>query len=259
MLVGLYMSAAGLQAQEYRQTITANNLANSQTTGFKRDLAMVQARQNAFREDPSMASYRFPAPPALLNQGGGVSVLPSIMEMSQGMLQQTGNKTDLALEGQGFFTIQGATAGQQQLTRDGRFLINNDGTLVTANTGRPVLDASGQKITLNPQLPVFVSSNGQITQTTDGSAGVQLGIVELTDPSKLQKLGGNALAATDPAALTPAKSTIVRQGSLEASSVDPITEMINMMEGQRVFEANAKMISMQDQTLTELNTIGRVA
>ena len=255
MLLGLYMSAAGMQAQEYRQAVTANNLANAQVTGFKRDLAMVQSRLNAVQEDPTMAQYRMDP---FDQQGGGVNMLATTIDMAQGTLQQTGNQTDLALQGPGLFTVRGSD-GKTALTRDGRFLIKDDGTLVTATGGNAVLDASGQPITLNPQLPVLVNEKGQISQSADAGNGVQLGIREVTDPKSLEKLGGNLLSAPD-AAMRPASTeTIVRQGSLENSGVDPVVEMVNMMEGQRVFEANAKMISFQDQTLQQINTIGRVA
>lgn len=257
MLLGLYMSAAGLQAQEHRQSVTANNLSNAQSTGFKRELALIQSRLNAFHEDPAMAPY-LPSSSALGQQGGGVQVLPSMIDMAQGSFQQTGNQSDLALEGRGFFSVSGPN-GKPALTRDGRFLISSDGTLITANGGHNVLDATGQPIKLNPLLPVLVSTRGQITQGTDANTGVPLGIKDVTNPRALTKLGGNLLTAPD-AALRPATAdTTVRQGSLENSSVDPVIELVNMMEGQRVFDANAKMITMQDQTLAQLNTIGKVA
>jgi flagellar basal body rod protein FlgG len=255
MLYGLYLSAAGLQAQEARQAVISNNLANADTMGFKRDLAVMQARQNATREDPQMMQYQLPV---LKNQGGGVNVAGGGIDMAQGPLKQTGNKTDVALMGKGFFEVQGDKPGEKLLTRDGRFLVNSDGTLVTANGGRPVLSDQGQPITLTPGLPVTISQTGMVTQGNNG--GTQLGLADVPDSRHLIKLGDNLLTVDKPEALTAiSPNTQVEQGHLEQSGVDPIVEMVNMMEGQRAFDANAKMITYQDTTLSELNTVGRVA
>ncbi len=261
---GLYLSAAGMKSQLVRQDVIANNLANSQTNGFKRDLTMMRSRANPVFEDSGLAGLR---EPVLENQGGGVFINNGGIDLSQGLLEKTGNTTDLALDGKGFFTVQGEN-GQKLLTRDGQFLMASDGTLVTANGGRKVLDASGQPITLDTELPVQIGSDGAISQggpsaaggTGGGAAGVQLGIVDVSDPRKLMKLGANVLSVTSPDALAAAPAgTRVRQGSLESSGTDPFSEMVNMMEGIRAFEANTKMISYQDTTLQEINTIGKIA
>ena len=254
MLYGLYVSAAGMAAQETRQSVLSNNLANAQTNGFKRDLAVMQARNNAVHEDFQMMKY---AIPILNNQGGGVDLANGGIDLQQAALVNTTNPTDLALDGKGFFTVQGDKPGNKLLTRNGEFLINPDGLLVTA-AGRPVLSADGQTIPLNKSLPFTVSSSGHISQG-DG-ASVQLGLTNVTDSRHLIKLGNNLLTVDKPDSLQPVPTeTQVRQKTLESSGVDPIVEMVNMMEGQRVFEANAKMISYQDTTLSELNTVGKIA
>jgi len=256
MLYGLYLSAAGMQAQEVRQSIISNNLANAQTAGFKRDLAMMQSRLQASQEDPKMVPY---AVPTLRNQGGGVSRSGVGVDLTQGPLEQTHNQTDVALDGRGFFEVKGAKDGEVNLTRDGRFLLNQDGTLVTAGSGRPVLSSDGQPIVLNPALPMKVMADGTITQG-DGSTGVKLGLTDVADQKDLVKLGENLMTVSKKDALTPMSGTTqVRQFTLEQSGVDPIVEIVGMMEGQRAFEANAKLISYQDTTLSELNTIGKVA
>jgi len=253
---GLYVSAAGMKAQLARQDVVANNLANAQTTGFKRDLTLMQSRANAVNEDPTMFQYRAPV---LEDMGGGMYASGAGIDLSQSLLESTGNQTDLALDGKGFFTVQGDN-GQKLLTRDGRFLLDNQGNLVTATGGRKVLDANGQPITLNPDLPVVVGSDGMVTQDDAGGSGVQLGLANVSDSRKLVKLGGNVMAASNSDDLANAPSeTKVLQGHLEASGTDPVVELVNMMEGQRAFDANAKMISYQDTTLSQVNTIGRVA
>ena len=257
MLYGLYLSAAGLQAQEARQSIISNNIANAETMGFKRDLAVMQARANATHEDPEMMQYQLPV---LKNQGGGVSISGSGIDMTQGPLKARGNATDVAVRGSGFFEVQGDKPGEKLLTRDGSFLLNSAGALVTTNGGRPVLSSDGSPITLTPGLPVEISQTGVVSQTNSGNEGVRLGLTDVPDSRRLIKMGDNLLAADQPEAMTAIPSTTqVEQGHLEQSGVNPIVEMVNMMEGQRAFDANAKMITYQDTTLSELNTIGRVA
>jgi flagellar basal body rod protein FlgG len=216
----------------------------------------MQSRLQASQEDSRMMPY---AVPTLRNQGGGVNMAGVGVDLTQGTLEETKNQTDLALDGRGFFEVQGEKQGEKNLTRDGRFLLNQDGTLVTASGGRPVLGADGQPIVLNPGLPVAVMSDGTISQG-DGGSGVQLGLADVSDPKDLVKLGQNMMTVEKPESLTQVSgSTQVRQFHLEQSGVDPIVEMVSMMEGQRAFEANAKMISYQDTTLSELNTIGKIA
>ncbi|HVS72420.1 MAG TPA: flagellar hook-basal body protein [Phycisphaerae bacterium] len=253
MLYGLYLSAAGLQAQEAKQAVISNNMANAETAGFKRDLAVMRSRLNEVHENGLMAAYRTPI---LEDEGGGVTIGSSV-DLSQGELKQTGNATDVALVGKGFFTVQGKDAGQKLLTRDGRFLVNNDGNLVTLD-GRAVLGTDGNPVQIKGTGPITIDGTGTISQ--GGAVVAKLGLADVNDPRQLVKIGDNLLAADDPQALrdVPAK-TVVRQGRIESSGVDPMAEMVNMMEGQRAFDANAKMISYQDTMLQEVNTIGKVA
>src|SRR3954466_6603719 len=112
MMYGLFLSAAGLQAQQNRQSVMANNLANAQTTGFKRDLVMMRERANAVNEDVKMARFRAPV---TQDQGGGVLAASGGIDLGQGMLESTGNETDFALSGPGFFEIAGDKAGEKYL------------------------------------------------------------------------------------------------------------------------------------------------
>jgi flagellar basal-body rod protein FlgG len=256
MNYGLYLSAAGLRAQDVKQSVIANNLANANTTGFKRDLVLMQTRANAVVEDPRMAGYRVPV---VCNQGGGVNPVGGGIDLSQGLFKATQSNTDLALDGKGFFTVRGAD-NQKLLTRDGSFIINNDGNLATASGGHLVLDESGQPIALTPGLPIHVSSKGEVMQSDSLSSGVKLGIVDVTDAKQLIKQGGNLMTVRDSVSLAPIPAeTVVLQGHLEESGVDPTVEMVNMLAGMRVFEANAKMISYADTSMAQLNNVGRVA
>jgi flagellar basal-body rod protein FlgF len=254
-LYGLYLSAAGLQAQERKQEVITNNLANANVNGFKRDLAVVRARANATYEDPTMRQYRVPV---LENQGGGVLLQGGGVDLSQAPLQKSSNPKDLALDGRGFFVLKGDADNKPILTRDGSFVINKDGFLVQGSSNRPVISTNGEPIALNSALPFTVDEAGKVSQGE--AASVQLKLVDVTDPRHLVKLGENVMTVDDEKAIKPASpTTMVRQGSLELSGVNPMIEMVNMMAGQRVFDANAKLISLQDTTLQQLNTIGRLA
>jgi len=255
MLYGLYLSAAGLQVQQHRQDTIANNLANAETTGFKRDLANVQSRLNATQEYPTLSAMRSAQTPgSLLNTGAFLT--RTTTDFSQATLKTTGNPTDLALEGAGFFALQGDSKAPL-LTRDGRFILDSQNRLVSAASGRPVLSTSGQPITLDPKNPIVITTTGDVTQNNT-SAG-QLALYN-PNPETLTKLGDNAYTTTPGTTLTPAAdTTCVKQGHLENSGTDPMIELVNMLEAQRTFEANAKMIQYQDQTLSQLNTVGRLA
>jgi len=248
MLYGLYLSAAGLQVQERRQDMIANNLANAMTNGFKRDLAIVQSRANPMEDMP----YRVPV---LEDQGGGVMLGGGGLDMTQGQFEKTGKPWDFALNGSGFFALSGRNAsgnsenasgnGEIVLTRDGRFVPNEQGVLVHVGSGRAVLGEDGQAVVVGPGME---------------AADVRLKVVDVNDPRQLIKMGKNLLTVSDASALKPAaESTQVLRGSLEMSGVNPLVELVNMMSGYRVFEANAKMISLQDMTLQALNSVGRVA
>ena len=255
MNLGLYISAAGMKAQQLQQAVISNNLANAKTVGFKRDLVLMQSRLNAGEEDPRMFPYRVPE---LRNQGGGVVAVGNGVDLTQGNLDDSSSPTDVALNGAGFFTVAGEN-GQKLLTRDGRFIMTGDGNLVTATGKLAVLDAGGQPIVLNAKLPVDIGTDGRISQGSAVTA-VKLGLTDVSDPREIVKLGGNVMSVVHGESLTPASSeTRVLQYKLEASGVEPMVEIINMLEGQRAFDANARMISYQDTMMSQLSAVGRVA
>jgi flagellar basal body rod protein FlgG len=255
MINGMYISAMGMQTQQYRQGVFANNLANVQTPGFKRQFANLMDRPNAANEDPTMAQYK--SDPIYGNMNGGVWLDRSTWDWTQGTLVASGNKTDLGLSGEGFFQVR-RPDGQILLTRNGHFITTSEGKLVTQSNGYELLNTEGEPVEVKPNLPFSVSTDGVITQgeTTPG----QIAIVKPNDQAGLEPIGAgmNRVREGFTAAAADANTTI-RQGFVEQSGVDPVTEMVQMLEGQRTFEANARMLSLQDQMLTKLNMIGRIA
>jgi len=272
MIYGLYLSAAGVMASSYRQDVVANNLANSETTGFKRDLALFMQRpteaQSRARAGGAGSSSALgpveqgfgpgPTNPVLEGLGGGVLVAPTATDFAQGELESTGNPSDIALMGKGFFAVQ--SDGKQYLTRAGHLAVDSDGSLVLAN-GRHdrVLDKDLKPITVDPRARFGVDKSGTITQ--DEKPTVRLALLDVPDPANLKKVGSDFFAAGDLAALQPPTgNTRVQTGALERSNADPTVELTHLMDAQRCLEANANMIRYQDETLQQLvNSVGKIS
>jgi flagellar basal-body rod protein FlgG len=255
MTHGLWLSAGGLQINEYRQSLAANNMANVDTVGFKNDLALIHQRRIESTIDGRQQPYSNPMLDAL---SGGTWVRPTHTSFAQGTLEETGDSLDAAIFGDGFFTV--SDGAKQMYTRDGRFTRNIDGELVlAAGDGRyRVLDRSGSPIFINPTLgEVNISPSGTITQ--NGAQVAQLGIVDFEDRAALRKVGTNVfenVGDTRPSPATPK----VQGGYVERSTVNPIDALTNMIEVTRAYELNARMISLQDDTLGQAVTrVGRLA
>jgi flagellar basal body rod protein FlgG len=258
MLYGLYLSAAGVQTNSYRQDVIANNIANAETVGFKRDLALFQQRRTELQErglSPSRSN-------ALMEKlGGGVFASPTLMDTTQGELEPTGRNLDVALVGPGYFTV--GHGDQTNLTRDGRFIVNSRGNLSIAdNENYEVLDPKGKPIHLDSTLDTNIDKEGVVTQRGREIATRQVGRVAVVDadPTLLNKAGGTMLTISDPKQLRPTTNTSLRSEFQERANVEPSTELASLMDAQRQLEANANMIRYQDQMLSKLcNEVGKIS
>ncbi len=252
MTYGLWLSAGGLQVNEYRQSVAANNMANIDTVGFKRDLAVIHERdvESAARPGQQPFSDRL-----LDSLSGGVWVRPTYTSYDQGHLEQTGRNLDTAIFGDGFFRVSDGTT--ENYTRDGRFTLNPDGDLVmVAGSGRyHLLDDNGTPIHVaDPTLgPIAIGKDGAVMQ--DGTAIARLGLADFTDKTQLRKIGEN-LFENDGDARPVTPQTTVLSGHVERSTVDPISALTDMIEVTRAYEMNARLISLQDDTLGQV--VGRV-
>jgi flagellar basal-body rod protein FlgG len=240
MIKGIYTSAAAMSAGIARQDIIANNLANANTTGFKRDRLFVNElikagsdSQGNLRIDPVNAE-RF-------------------IEFSPGMLDPTGSDLDFAVQGSGFFVLEGENG--PLYTRNGRFLRNEEGSMIDA-LGRKV-QGDGGEITL-PDGIVSVASSGEIS--VNGAVIDKFKFVQFEEPQLLMKVAGVAFSDKDGrAGETAVDVAVVRQGFLEGSNVNTMTEMVEMIATSRNYEMNARLLTTQDQTLQKtVNEIGRV-
>ena len=240
MNYGLWLSAAGLQANQYRQALIANNLANANTVGFKHDLAVIRERPTAVVET---GRRRF-AHDLLDGLTGGSVVAPTYTTFAQGPIEPTSRALDVAIDGQGFFTIR--TGEGTRYTRDGRFTIDRAGRLVTTAGGRPVLDAGGNEIVVATGVqaePPRIDERGRVMQGERVVA--QMGLVDFADKQRLRKIGSNLFDAMgEPPIASRAK---LRPGAVEGSTVSPVLAMATMIEVSRAYQLNANLISMQDQ------------
>lgn len=253
MTYGLWLSTAGLQVNEYRQSIMANNLANTSTVGFKHDLAVIQERPV---ESASGPNSRF-ANPVLDRLTGGLWVRPTVQTFAQGDLDHTGAPLDVAIDGDGFFAVR--DGAQTRYTRDGRMTLNRKGELVmVAGGGRMrILDDDGTPIRIDTASggPVTITRDGKVLQNDDEVATIAL--VDFADRTQLTKTGAN-LYRNHGAPPTTATGRL-KSGYVERSTSDPVRGLAAMIEVSRAYQLNANLISLQDQTVGQaVNRVGRI-
>ncbi|HWB19939.1 MAG TPA: flagellar hook-basal body protein [Phycisphaerales bacterium] len=256
MNYGLYLSASGVLNSMYRQDVQANNLANINTVGFKPDIPVVKERLTAREEAGGMPGD---IQNILEQLGGGLFGDQTRVSTAQGSLLQTTQPFDLALNGNGFFTVSdGNGTNEVRLTRDGRMGLNDQGELVMMATGNPVLDTGGGRIKLDPTKDLVVNSDGTIRQ--GGAKIAKLRIAGVSDPRMLVKRGNNLLSVNDPTALADATSTTkVQQGYTEDSATDPVMTLNEMINAARAAQANAQLMQYHDHVMGEaVNSLGRV-
>jgi flagellar basal-body rod protein FlgF len=243
VIYGLYQSAAGMMVNEYRQDVLANNLANAETVGFKRDIATFAERLQA-----SEAGRRAgPSNDLMQALTGGIWLGRTQTDFSEGSFINSDNPLDIALAGPGFLRV--ARAGQEYLTRDGRMMMDADGWLVATTDGASILGLAGQPIRLNPRGgSVSIDEDGRIQQ--NGLTMGRLGLVDVEDYEKLQKTGASRFRAND--AELRASPAIVIEGVTEDSGVEPVKELVTMIEASRAYQLNAQMVTLQDQSAGRL-------
>lgn len=245
MPYGLYISAEGAQAQSRRLEVVAHNLANVDTVGFRRDVAEFQSRYAEAIE----RGQDYSGSGSVNNLGGGVVVRRTATDFTPGLLKQTGNETDVAIRGEGFFVVR--KGKDKLLTRAGDFAISPTNELVSPQ-GYPVLSDTGEPIVIDPEGgPWLMTPDGGIAQA---GAVQYLALVQPDSLERLVKQGENLFRSSTTPRPLEAGQRAVASGWLEASTVKPTTEMMAMIETSRAFEANVNMIRNQDQMLGTLIT-----
>jgi flagellar hook protein FlgE len=283
LLASMTSAVSGLDAFQEQMDTIGNNIANVDTTGFKSvTTTFADSFSNTLRVATGATSTTSGA--SSIQIGTGVSITSTPSNWAQGATDTTGIDSNLAIVGNGFFTVTDSVTGNQYLTRDGEFKVDAAGYLVTA-TGERVqglsggtsaaapsvqgsikIDASGAVDPSAGMLSYAINGQGNITvNMADGTAYVcgQVSLVNVADPSALIKEGNNlfsgqALAgATGPLAPGTAGLGTIQSGAVESSNVDLSNEMANLITAQRAFEANSKIITTSDEMLQTLVNMKR--
>lgn len=251
----LYTAATGMAAQELSVQVISNNIANMQTTGFKKQRAAFQDLiYDHVRRVGAQASGQGTILPVGVDVGGGVKTVGTPRMMTQGTISTTGNDLDIAIRGEGFFKIL-MPDGTFAYTRDGSFTTDSTGRIVTSE-GNPVqptitIPTGASSITINQQGQVNVTLPGATSTTLLG----QISLTRFINKAGLQPIGDNLFTET-PASGSPQDGIATNDGygdfqqqALEQSNVDVVTEMSNLIAAQRAYEMNAKVVTSADQML----------
>jgi len=261
MIRALYSAASGMNAQQSNLDNIANNLANSNTNGYKSRQAQFQDLLYQNTTQPGAAAGQQTIVPTGLQVGLGTRQSSNEVIFTQGSLVQTQNPLDLAIQGNGFFQIQ-QPSGSLAYTRDGSFHLDKNGNIVT-NDGNPI--QPGITIPANAQ-NIAIAADGTVSFTTQGTTASQLaGQIQLglfPNPGGLNALGGNLYQPTDASGDVtlanpggPEGLGTVLQGYTEQSNVSVVTEFINMIVAQRSYEANSKVIKAADEMYQDINNL----
>ncbi|MED0669325.1 flagellar basal body rod protein FlgG [Aneurinibacillus aneurinilyticus] len=273
MLRSMYSGIGGLRGFQTKLDVIGNNIANVNTTGFKKSRVMFQdifsqtmAGGSAGTNGTGTTTGTGGTNPKQVGLGSTIAAIDTIHK--GGNLQMTNKSSDVGIEGNGYFIVKDAS-GESFLTRDGNFHFDNEGNLVTAN-GMFVLDnsTSGNKITIPTDYKEYsIGVDGKITYTkkdgTQATAG-PIGLAMVANPDGLEKAGMNTYKYNSPAAGTPKVGTpksdsygILRSSMLEMSNVDLSEEFTEMIVAQRGFQANSRIITTSDSILEELVNLKR--
>jgi len=262
MLRALWTAASGMNAQQLNVDVIANNLANVNTSGFKR--SRVDFQDVLYQTDrvPGSASARGSQLPTGIQVGLGTRPGAVYKLFSQGTFQATGNELDMVIEGNGFFQVvqpDGSTA----YTRDGGFKLDTQGRVVTSDgyTLEPeiTIPQEATQIAIGQDGTVSVQMPGQVEMQEVG----QIQLASFVNPSGLSSIGKNLFVATaasgDPQTGTPGLQNLgsLVQGYIEQSNVDVVQEMVQMIVAMRAYEVNSKAIQTSDEMLQVANQVRR--
>lgn len=260
MIRSLWIARTGLDAQQTQLDVISNNLANVSTNGYKRSRAVFEDLLYQTLRQPGAQSSQQTQIPAGLQLGTGVRPVSTAHVFTQGNLQKTDNSLDIAVQGDGFFQIL-LPDGTTGYTRDGSFQKDNQGQIVTSD-GYPLQP----NITIPANaLSLTIGTDGTVTVTQPGSAAAtQIGSIQLAtfiNPAGLQSIGQNLFLETA-ASGTPTPNTpgtngagLVNQGYVETSNVNVAEELVTMIQTQRAYELNSKVVSTSDAMLGRLTQL----
>lgn len=252
----LYVSASGMIAQQLNMDVISNNLANVNTTGFKKNRVDFEDLYYQNLRPAGSTSLFGTALPVGIEVGTGVAPSGTAKIFFQGSLKESGSPLDLAIEGDGFFEL--ITPGGIAYTRDGSFQKDANGNIVNSD-GYQLMP--GITIPANA-VDISISKDGRVTATLPNQTNQQLGkitLVKFTNPAGLASLGENLYAATGASgvATNAYGYGAIEQGYLENSNVEVVEEMVNLIVAQRAFETASKAVQASDDMMGIANTLRR--
>lgn len=260
MLRALYSSAAGMQSQQTNLDVIANNLANVNTTGYKKTKAEFQDLLYQTSRTPGADQGAGNQLPTGVQIGHGSRLVATSKIFTTGELTQTGEQLDVAIQGNGFFEVQ-LPDGTKAYTRDGALKTAADGRITTSDG---YLVMGGFQPVPQGTTAINIASTGEVTLTNaTGNQSYRVQLVRFANPSGLQSLGGNLYHET-PASGTPELGNPgengfgqLQQGYLEMSNVKVVEEMVNLIEAQRAYEVNSKAVQAADEMMQMSNNLRR--
>ena len=261
MMKGLYTAASGMKVQQTNVDVIANNLANVNTTGFKRTQANFQDLLYVVMREPGALTQNGFATPSGVQIGSGAELVSTSMVFTPGVSEPTGRALDLAIQGDGFFVVQ--LQNGEAYTRDGGLTLDATGQIVTSSGFR-----------LSPSITIPNAADKQIAVAPDGTVTVknadgttsqvgQIQIARFANAGGLRAGGGNLLystASSGPATLTTPGldgTGTIAQGVLEKSNVDVVNELVNLITAQRAYEMNSRAIKVGDEMLQDTSSLVR--
>jgi flagellar basal-body rod protein FlgG len=260
MLRALYSAAAGMESQQTNLDVISNNLANVNTTGFKRSKAEFQELLYQTTRAPGADQGAGNTLPTGLQIGQGSKTVATSRVFTNGDLTNTGEQLDVAVQGDGFFEVQ-MPDGTLAYTRDGGFKTSSDGRIVTSD-GLP-LQAGFQPVPAGTT-NITIGSQGNVTYSgANGTTTFQVQLVRFTNPAGLESMGGNlyreTAASGTPQLGTPGSNGFgtLNQGYLELSNVKVVEEMVNLIMAQRAYEVNSKAVQAADEMMQQANNMHR--
>lgn len=266
MVKGLYTAWSGMVNEMNRMDVMTNNLANADTNGYKKEGATSESFSHHLAvKIKDQSDYGLPV--RLGNVNLGVKIGETYTDYTQGSFQVTDSQYDLALDGAGFFAVSFTSKDGEtsvKYTRDGAFTVNTEGYLVTKD-GDYVLNRNGaeqtnpgeeSRIRIDPNVEFRVDENGNIWQNNQIVNTV--GVIDFENYDYLEKYGENLYQTVDGAVIT-ASDAKVQQGCIEASNVNVVSEMVNMITITRAYESNQKVMQTIDTMLDRaVNNVGKV-
>ncbi|MBX9655920.1 flagellar hook-basal body protein [bacterium] len=247
MIYGLYLSTAGARAQSLRQDVIANNIANVDTTGFRRQFAIARERLDQQSENGKAPPVEGNDP---RNMGGGVNLAKTCNDVSTlGPVKPTDSQFHMAISGPGFFRIE--QDRKTYLTRNGAFSMASDGTLLTDDGRGKLLGIDGGPVKIDPTLPFDVTGENKVMQE-----GRHVGTIAVVNPRQLDSLEPHGESLFTYNGFDKPSDSKIMQRFLEGSNVEPVNEMTDLIETARAFELNIQMVQLQNDTLSQL--VGQV-